>query len=195
MLFLTKEVDLHPELAARFEAAGSGAFRVVLPAAAHDGFTDTVRFRPRVTPLPTAADRVLVTARQVLRGFLDHAVLGAPQSALAELAPATDTYLDAYPLAGRPPLPSRGPTRPSVGRRSLRRWPPRPSAASPTTSPPTSAASAPTVPRPPGRLRGTGGGGGVPHPVAGQPQVTRARTRRQLREGRCALGQATSDPV
>ncbi len=106
MLFLTKEVDLHPELAARFEAAGSGAFRVVLPAATHDGFTDIARFRPRVTPLPTTADRVLVTARQVLRSFLDHAVLGAPQPALAELTPATDTYVDVYPLAGRPPLPS-----------------------------------------------------------------------------------------
>ena len=99
------EADLHPTLAARFEAAGPGAFRVVLPEAEHDSFIDTARFRPRLTPLPIAADRVLATSRQVLRAFLAHAVLGAPRSTLAQLTPTTDTYGDVYPLAGRPPPP------------------------------------------------------------------------------------------
>ena len=51
-LFLTKEIGLHPELGARFEEAGDGAFRVVVPAARHEQFADGPLLTPSLLPVP-----------------------------------------------------------------------------------------------------------------------------------------------
>lgn len=75
-LFLTKEAELHPALARAFEAGGSGGYRVVVPAAAHDSFTDGPRFQPRLLPIAGTADDVMTVTRGFLVAFLDQALRG-----------------------------------------------------------------------------------------------------------------------
>jgi pimeloyl-ACP methyl ester carboxylesterase len=104
-LFLTKERTLHPALAARFEAAGDGAYRVVLPDATHSAFADGPRFAPRILPLDGIADHVLAVERAVIAAFLDGVLEGRTAPPFDGLEPALDLYIDAYPLGGRPPLP------------------------------------------------------------------------------------------
>ena len=110
-LFLTKERDLHPVLAERFEAAGPGAYRVVVPAASHGEFADGPRFAPRLLPVDGTADHVLSVERAVIGAFLDSVLGGEAGGQAGErpfdgLDPALDLYIDAYPLGGRPPLPT-----------------------------------------------------------------------------------------
>lgn len=108
LLVLTKETELHPQIAARLEDAGEGAVRAVLPAASHDGFTDGALFAPRLTPFPRASDHVITTSRGVLRAFFDRALRGASATVLGDIDARTDLYLEVYPLGGRPPLPRGG---------------------------------------------------------------------------------------
>lgn len=105
-LFLTKETQLHPVLAGRFEAGGSGTYRVVVPAAAHDHFTDGALFKPTLNPFARTPDNVIAVSRAFARAFFDHALLGKPETALRELAPATDVYVNVYPLGNRPSIPN-----------------------------------------------------------------------------------------
>lgn len=105
-LFLTKEAGLHPVLADRFEAAGEGAYRVVVPAATHEGFADGARFAPRVLPIDGPADHTLAIERMVVRAFLASVLDGQPGRAFDGLEPGLDLYIDAYPLGGRPSLPA-----------------------------------------------------------------------------------------
>jgi dienelactone hydrolase len=104
-LFLTKERELHPALAALFEAGGAGTWRVVLPSAAHGDFTDGARFVPRVAPLDGTPDRVLRIERGFARAFFDHALRGAPASVLGTVDAPADVYVEGWPLRGRPTLP------------------------------------------------------------------------------------------
>lgn len=104
-LFLTKERDLHPELQRRFELAGEGAYRVVVPAARHDHFADGALFRPSINPFARTVDRVAVTTRGLVAGFLDRHLAGAGARAFAGVPAATDVLVNAYPLGGRPPIP------------------------------------------------------------------------------------------
>ncbi len=97
-LFLTKEAELHPALAEAFEAGGPGGYRVVVPAAAHDSFTDGPRFQPRLLPLEGTADAVMTVTRGFLVAFLDHALRDAPQSVFGEVRAPTDVLVEVYPL-------------------------------------------------------------------------------------------------
>ena len=106
-LFLTKEVELHPVLAARFETAGRGAFRVVVPEATHGAFADGARFAPRLLPLDGTPDHVLAIERAVVGAFLDATIHDRTMAPFDGLDPALDLYIDAYPLGGRAPLPDR----------------------------------------------------------------------------------------
>jgi pimeloyl-ACP methyl ester carboxylesterase len=105
-LFLTKERTLHPTLVEAFESTGEGAYRVVIPAATHQGFADGARFEPRVLPLGRPADAVQQVERDVVRAFLDHELRGRPGPAFDGLTPGADLYVEAYPLGGRGTLPS-----------------------------------------------------------------------------------------
>jgi dienelactone hydrolase len=100
-LFLTKETELHPVLAAAFEDGGTGAFRVVVPAAEHDAFTDGPRFRPRLLPLPGTAEAVMTVSRGFVLAFLDHALRDAPRTVFGEVDAPTDVYVSVYPLVRR----------------------------------------------------------------------------------------------
>ena len=104
-MYLTKESEIHPVLAERFEAGGSGTFRVVVPAAAHDHFGDGALFKPTLNPFARTSDDVIEVARGFSRAFFDHTLLGQPVEALSKLAAPTDVYVNVYPLGGRPPLP------------------------------------------------------------------------------------------
>ena len=100
-LFLTKETELHPALADAFEAGGPGGYRVVVPAAAHDSFTDGPRFQPRLLPIAGTADDVMTVSRGFVLAFLDHTLGEAPQDLLGEVSAPTDVLVEVYPL--RPP--------------------------------------------------------------------------------------------
>ena len=99
-LFLTKEAQLHPALADAFEAGDTGAFRVVVPAAQHDSFTDGPRFRPRLLPIGNSADAVTAVTRGFVLAFLDHTLRDAPRSVFGEVDALTDVYVSVYPLGG-----------------------------------------------------------------------------------------------
>ncbi len=101
-LFLTKETELHPALAEAFEAGGSGSYRVVVPSAAHDSFTDGPRFQPRLLPLEGTADAVMKVTRGFLIAFLDHSLRGASREVLGDVHAPTDVLAEIYPLQPRP---------------------------------------------------------------------------------------------
>jgi hypothetical protein len=101
-LFLTKEAELHPVLAHAFEDGGSDGYRVVVPAAAHDSFTDGPRFQPRLLPLEGTADAVMTVTRGFLVAFLDHTLRGAPREVLGDVHAPTDVLVEVYPLQPAP---------------------------------------------------------------------------------------------
>ena len=97
-LFLTKEASLHPRLAALFETAGGGAYRVVVPAATHDAFADGARFVPRPLPLDGHADHTLRVGRGFATAFFEHVLNRAPGSILGQVDAPTDVLVEVYPL-------------------------------------------------------------------------------------------------
>lgn len=97
-LFLTKETTMHPVLEAVFEAGGPGTFRVVVPAATHDAFTDGPMFQPRVVPFEAAADQVQTVSRSAIGAFFAHTLRGAPASVFEDLVAPTDIQVMVYPL-------------------------------------------------------------------------------------------------
>ena len=97
-MFLTKEEDLHEELAARFEIGRQGGYRVVIPAASHDDFADGSLFVPSVWPLDRTVDKVNETTRGFVNAFFDMTLKGSPQSVLGEVSAPTDVYVYVYPL-------------------------------------------------------------------------------------------------
>ena len=104
-MFLTKETFLHPEIARTFEAAGDGAYRVVIPEAKHDQFADGALFQPTLLPFSRAAEHVLTVARGFSLAFFERHLSGAPLSVLGEVPAPTDVYVNIYPLGQNPPLP------------------------------------------------------------------------------------------
>jgi dienelactone hydrolase len=108
-MYLTKETELHPALAALFEAGGRDTYRVVVPAAAHGDFTDGARFNPRVLPWDGPADAVLTVERGFTLAFLDHELRGAPETVFRGVDAPTDVQVSVYPLGAattpRGPLP------------------------------------------------------------------------------------------
>lgn len=106
-MFLTKETDLHPALLRRFESAGEGAFRVVLPAAGHGSFSDGALLGPSIWPWSRSSDAVMATARGLVLAFFEHALRGAPVASLGEVDAATDVFVSVYPLRGQASLPRK----------------------------------------------------------------------------------------
>ena len=97
-LYLTKEVELHPALARLFEVGGTGTFRVVVPAAAHDQFADGASYRPRALPMAGIADDVITVSRGFTRAFFEHTLRGAPLSVFSGVTAPTDVQVVVYPL-------------------------------------------------------------------------------------------------
>jgi hypothetical protein len=80
---------------------------MVVPAAAHEQFTDGPRFRPALVPFHRPARRVTETARGFVRAFFDRHVAGVPGADLGRVAAPADVYVNVYPLGRKPPLPVR----------------------------------------------------------------------------------------
>ena len=97
-MFLTKETEIHPVIAATFEESGIGTFRTVVPAATHQEFADGPLFRPGMWPLDRNADRVQAVARGFARAFFDEFLGDAPPGPLDIVEAPTDVYLYGYPL-------------------------------------------------------------------------------------------------
>ncbi|HUP16993.1 MAG TPA: hypothetical protein VM848_13205 [Acidimicrobiia bacterium] len=103
-MYLTKEAEIHPALAATFEQSGAGTFRVVIPAATHDQFADGPLFQPGLWPLDRTADRVQTVTRGFARAFFDELLAGrASSQQLAIVDAPTDVYLYGYPLGVNQP--------------------------------------------------------------------------------------------
>lgn len=105
-LFVTKETALHPVIGDRFEEAGAGAFRVVVPAARHDQFADGPLLAPSLLPTPRSAEQVVRATRDLVAAFFDLTLRGRPVTVLGDIDPSTDLFVNVYPLGRKPPLPS-----------------------------------------------------------------------------------------
>jgi alpha-beta hydrolase superfamily lysophospholipase len=103
-MYLTKEPEIHPALAATFEMSGSGTFRVVVPEATHDQFADGPLLQPGLWPLDRTADQVHTVTRGFARAFFDEFLAGHTRTqspgnlALPIVDAPTDVYLYGYPL-------------------------------------------------------------------------------------------------
>jgi dienelactone hydrolase len=97
-MFLTKEVGLHEELAARFEAGREGGYRVVIPVASHDDFADGALFAPSIWPFARTVDKVNEVTRGFVNAFFDLSLKGEARSVLGEVSVHTDVYVYIYPL-------------------------------------------------------------------------------------------------
>jgi dienelactone hydrolase len=104
-MFLTKETQMHPEILGRFESAGHGAFRVVIPAASHEDFVDSSLFVPSLFPWSRSANDVMGTARGFTLAFFEHALRGKTVGRLGDVDATTDSYVNVYPLGPKPSIP------------------------------------------------------------------------------------------
>lgn len=102
-MYLTKEAEIHPTIAATFEQSGTGTFRVVVPAATHDQFADGPLFQPGLWPLDRSADQVQTVTRGFARAFFDEFLAATPPRPLAIVDAPTDVYLFGYPLGVNQP--------------------------------------------------------------------------------------------
>lgn len=103
-MFLTKEVEMHSSIAQRFEEGGKDTYRVVIPSAAHDQFSDTALFKP-VNPFDHSARDVVTTARGFTVAFFNHVLRGSVRDQLRRVNTSLDVYVNVYPLGGREPIP------------------------------------------------------------------------------------------
>ncbi len=100
-MFLTKEVALHPTLAAAFERADARPYRVVVPGAEHGEFADGPMFRTNLWPFGTSARDVMTVSRGFARAFFDMHLRGVEGATLGEVDAPTDVFVYGYPLQQR----------------------------------------------------------------------------------------------
>jgi pimeloyl-ACP methyl ester carboxylesterase len=93
-MMITKEKELTPAQAALFAAASSGSYRVVLPAAAHDSFTDGALLRPSL--LPGRSETILAWVRAYTLAFFEQKLLDRESELLHEAPSGADVLLEIY---------------------------------------------------------------------------------------------------
>jgi dienelactone hydrolase len=104
-MFLTKESEIHPEIAARFEAAGTGSSRVVVPAADHGDFADGGLFASAYHPFDTTALDVIQVTRGFIASFFFQAMESVEEWRFDDIDAPTDVFVNVFPLGSRPPIP------------------------------------------------------------------------------------------
>jgi predicted dienelactone hydrolase len=104
-MYLTKETSIHDAIHGRFEAAGAGAVRAVVPVAEHGDFTDGGLLEPEVNPFSNTARSVMVTTRALVSAFFDQWLKEPRSRPFAGLEVPSDVYINVYPLGDRPPIP------------------------------------------------------------------------------------------
>lgn len=97
-MFLTKETEIHPKLAELFEAGGPDTFRVVIPSATHQAFSDGPTFEPRLLPTANTADAVMTVARGFTLAFFDHEMRGMSRATFGSVTAPVDVQVYVYPL-------------------------------------------------------------------------------------------------
>ncbi len=108
-MFLTKEASIHEELHSRFESAGAGAVRAVVPGAEHGDFTDGGMLEPDINPFANTARSVLVSSRALVGAFFDQWLREPRTQPFSGLDVESDVYINVYPLEGYPPIPAISP--------------------------------------------------------------------------------------
>jgi len=108
-MFLTKETLIHDSLNSRFEAAGAGAVRAVVPGAEHGDFTDGGMLEPDINPFSNNARSVMVSSRALVSAFFYQWMREPRSQAFSGLEIPTDVYINAYPLEGNAPIPADAP--------------------------------------------------------------------------------------
>jgi dienelactone hydrolase len=106
-MYLTKETSIHDEMNRRFETAGEGAVRALIPSAAHGDFTDGGLFEPRLDPFAGNARSVAVSTRSLVGAFFDHWMMQPRPRPFSGLHIPSDVYIYVYPLGDSPPAPGQ----------------------------------------------------------------------------------------
>jgi hypothetical protein len=104
-MYLTKETFIHDVVHGRFEAAGAGAVRAVVPAAEHGDFTDGGMLEPDVNPFSNTARSVMVTTRALVSAFFDQWLKEPRSRPFSGLDVPSDVYINVYPLGDNRPIP------------------------------------------------------------------------------------------
>ena len=104
-MYLTKETFIHDSIHGRFEAAGSGAVRAVVPVAEHGDFTDGGLLEPDVNPFSNTARNVMVTTRALVSAFFDQWLKEPRSRPFSGLGVPSDVYVNVYPLGDNRPIP------------------------------------------------------------------------------------------
>jgi len=104
-MYLTKETSLHDSVHGRFEAAGAGAVRAVVPVAEHGDFTDGGMLEPDVNPFSNTARSVMVTTRALVSAFFDQWLKEPRSRPFSGLDVPSDVYINVYPLGDNRPIP------------------------------------------------------------------------------------------
>jgi hypothetical protein len=96
-MMITKERALPPAIIALFRATGSGSYRVVLPEAQHDNFTDGPLLLPSPLPAPNKADHLLSFIRAYTLAFFEQTLRQRPSELLAKPLQSQSVWLEVYP--------------------------------------------------------------------------------------------------
>ncbi len=96
-MFLTKEQTLPPASLTLFKTIPGGSFRVVIPTASHDNFTDGPLLTPGLLPLPNASDRILALYRSYSLAFFDQTLKHQPSALLSKSTQNGQVTIDVYP--------------------------------------------------------------------------------------------------
>jgi predicted dienelactone hydrolase len=97
-MMITKERELAAQFIDQFEAIPSRGYRVVIPDASHDSFTDGPLLLPAVLPLPNQADRIHALVRAYSLAFLDQTLEGQPSRLLEGPFQSTQVFVEVYPI-------------------------------------------------------------------------------------------------
>jgi predicted dienelactone hydrolase len=104
-MYLTKETFIHDAIHGRFEAAGAGVVRAVVPVAEHGDFTDGGMLEPDANPFSNTARFVMVTTRALVSAFFDQWLKEPRSRPFSGLDVPSDVYINVYPLGDTRPIP------------------------------------------------------------------------------------------
>lgn len=96
-MMITKEKRLAPAIITLFATAKLGSYRVVLPEAQHDNFTDGPLLLPSLIPIPNKADQLLSFIRAYTLAFYEQTLNQRPSQLLSKPLQSQSVWLEVYP--------------------------------------------------------------------------------------------------
>ena len=94
-MYLTKETQIHPEIHSRFEESPAVAYRVVIPEAAHDQFSDGPLLRSAFIPFASRAEDVMSASRSYVVAFFDEVL--KDEGAVEQVSAPIEVRLEVFP--------------------------------------------------------------------------------------------------